>query len=134
MERNAIEELVRRWLSGAIRDGNVAIFDELLAEDVRDCSGGSELFGSDSFKSRARAVHAAFSSIEVALDQLLIDGDRIAWRWRLTGTHTGAFAGVAASGRRVTLRGVNFQRLRSEDGRVAEHWTLADLAGLRLSE
>jgi len=133
MERKAIEELVGRWLSCAIRDGNVAIFDELLAETVRDNSGGSELLGSESFKSRARAVHEAFSSIEVALDQLLIDGDRIAWRWRLTGTHTGAFAGVAASGRRVTLRGVNFQRVRSEDGRVVEHWTLADFAGLRLS-
>lgn len=131
MERNAIEDLVRSWLNEAIRNGNVAIFDELLAEGVCDTSGGSRAFGSASFKQRALAVHGAFSSIEVALEELVIEGDRLAWRWSLTGTHTGAFAGVAATGRRVTLRGVNFQRVAG--GRVAEHWTLADLAGLRLS-
>ncbi|HXK20599.1 MAG TPA: ester cyclase [Polyangiaceae bacterium] len=131
MERNAIEELVRRWLNEAIRDGNVAIFDELLAEGVCDSSGGTKVFGSAPFKRRAQAVHSAFSSIEVAVEELVIDANRAAWRWSLTGTHTGAFAGVAATGRRVTLRGVNFQRF--EAGRVAEHWTLADLAGLKLS-
>ncbi len=133
MGRNAIEELVRRWLNEAICNGNVAIFDELLAENVCDSSGGAKAFGSEPFKQRARAVHGAFSKIEVALEELVIDADRLAWRWSLTGTHTGAFAGIAATGRRVTLRGVNFQRVRSEDGRVVEHWTLADLAGLRIS-
>jgi len=39
----------------------------------------------------------------------------------------GAFAGVAATGRRVTLRGVNFQRIA--DGKVTEHWTMVDVAG-----
>jgi len=131
MERNAIEQLVRRWLHEAVGGGNAAIFDELLAENACDISGCAKVFGSGPFKSRTRAVHAAFSSIEVELEELVIDRDRIAWRWRLSGTHTGAFAGVAATGRRVTLRGVNFQRV--ESGRVAEHWTLADLAGLQLS-
>jgi steroid delta-isomerase-like uncharacterized protein len=128
MERQAVEALVRRWLE-AIRDGNVAVFDELLTENVCDSSGATPAFGSESFKGRARAVHAAISEIEVAVDELVVEGDRIAWRWSLSGTHTGAFAGIAASGRRVSLRGVNFQRVQS--GRVAEHWTLADLSGLR---
>jgi predicted ester cyclase len=132
MERPAIERLIARWLDEAIRAGNVAVFDELLLENVCDHTSGRKAFGREPFKSRARAVHAALSSIEVAVDELVVDGARIAWRWSVSGTHTGAFAGVAgagvATGRRVTLRGVNFQRL--EAGRVAEHWTLADLAGL----
>jgi predicted ester cyclase len=58
---------------------------------------------------------------------LLIDGDRIAWRWALTGTHVGPFAGIGPTGRPVTLYGVNFQRLK--DDRVIEHWTLVDIFG-----
>ena len=129
MDRPAVEQLIWRWLNEGIRQGNVAVFDELLAKDVCDQSGGSQAFGSETFKLRARAVHAAFSDIEVAVDELLIDGARIAWRWSLSGTHIGAFAGIAATERRVTLRGVNFQRV--EGDRVIEHWTLADLNGLR---
>jgi len=131
MERHAIEQLIWRWLSEGIRDGNAAIFDELLAENVCDQSGGGKAFGSETFKLRARAVHAAFADIEVAVDELVVDGPRIAWRWSLSGTHIGAFAAVAATHRRVTLRGVNFQRVEGGPVRVIEHWTLADLAGLR---
>ena len=128
MERRAIEALLRRWLNEGIRAGNMMVFDELLLESVCDRSAGQVTYGGESFKRRARAVHDAFSSIEAQVDQLLIDGDRIAWRWALTGTHTGAFGGFAATGRRVTLTGVNFQLLTA--GRVAEHWTLADMFGL----
>jgi steroid delta-isomerase-like uncharacterized protein len=129
VKRPDLERLVWRWLNEALRDGNVEVFDELLAPEVRDLSSGAVAFGSESFKRRARAVFEAFSNLDAALDELLVDGDRVAWRWSLTGTHRGDFAGVAATGRRVSLRGVNFQRL--EGGRVVEHWTLADLAGLQ---
>lgn len=128
MERHAIEALAKRWLHEAIRDGNLAVFDELLLPTVQSVSGGQVTHGSEPFKRRASAVHDAFSEIETALDQLVVEGNHLAWRWSLTGTHSGAFAGVEATGRRVTFSGVNFQRL--EGGRVATHWTLADTLGL----
>jgi steroid delta-isomerase-like uncharacterized protein len=128
MERSAIEGLVKRWLEEGIVAGNVDVFDELLTEDVADLTGGTAVRGSEPFKRRARAVQAAFSNLEVVVDDLVIAGDRAAWRFSLTGTHTGSFAGVEPTGRRVTLRGVNFQRFA--DGRVSEHWTLADTFGL----
>ena len=116
MERGAIQELVRRWLQDAIGGRKLEVFDELLSVD------------SAPFKQRAAAIHAAFSDLQTSVDELLIDGDNIAWRWSVSGTHVGDFGGVAPTGRRVTLQGVNFQRL--EGGRVAQHWTLADTAGV----
>lgn len=130
MERNAIEHFIHRWLRRAIAEGRTELFDELLAENVCDRSGSAPVYGSESFKARARAVQQAFSEIEVVLAELVVEdgGQHIAWRWSLSGTHTAAFAGVAASGLRVTLRGVNFQRL--EAGRVVEHWTSLDKSDL----
>jgi steroid delta-isomerase-like uncharacterized protein len=128
MDRPAIHALVRRWLDEAVSQGRDDVFDELLTEDVLDTSGGGASRGRETFKTRSRFVGAALADRRATLDELLIDGDRIAWRWTLTATHAGPLFDVPATGRRVTLSGVNFQRL--EAGRVAEHWTVADFAGL----
>ena len=127
MERRDIERLVQRWTEEAIGEGRVDVFDELLTEDVLDRSGPVPSRGVEPFKVRANAVRAAFTEIEIRVEDLLGDGKAIAWRWALTGTHAGTFAGVPPTGRRITLRGVNFQRL--EGDRVAEHWTMVDVFG-----
>jgi predicted ester cyclase len=127
MERADIERLVRRWTTEAIAEGRLEAFDDLLAPGAIDRSGPSSAVGVESFKARAAAVRDAFADIQIVIDDLVVDGDSIAWRWTLTGTHAGPFAGQAPTGRRVALRGVNFQRLR--DCRVAEHWTLVDVFG-----
>ncbi len=92
-----------------------------------DRSGAVPMSGVESFKARTGAVRAAFADIEIMIDDLIVEGHAIAWRWTLNGTHVGPFAGVEPTGRRVTLRGVNFQRLK--DDRVIEHWTMVDVFG-----
>jgi steroid delta-isomerase-like uncharacterized protein len=128
MDGRQIQELVTRWATEAVAAGRDEAWDELLADDVVDRTGGAESRGRESFKARARAVYAAFADRSVSVDDLVVEGDRIAWRWTLTGTHTGPFLDIPPTGKRITLRGVNFQRVR--DGAVVEHWTLADIAGL----
>src|SRR5579863_615042 len=127
MDRTDIGTLVRRWTQEAMAEGHLDAFHELLAGDVIDRSGPTPVVGVESFKARAGAVRAEFADIHIVVDDLIVDGDAIAWRWALTGTHVGPFAGLAPTGRRATLRGVNFQRL--EGDRVAEHWTLVDVFG-----
>jgi steroid delta-isomerase-like uncharacterized protein len=127
LDRPAVERLLRSWTEDAIAAGRLDLFDELLAPDAVDRSGPHPVVGVESFKSRTAAVRAAFAEIRITVDELVVDGDAVAWRWTLTGTHVGPFAGVAPTGRRVTLRGANFQRLKS--GRVTEHWTIVDVFG-----
>ena len=126
MNRQEIEKLVQRWTE-AIADGRLHLFDELLAHDVVDRSGPAPMSGVESFKVRTGAVRAAFADIEIMIDDLIVEGHAIAWRWTLSGTHVGPFAGLAPTGHRATLRGVNFQRLK--DARVIEHWTMLDIFG-----
>jgi steroid delta-isomerase-like uncharacterized protein len=129
MDRKAIERLVQRWTRDAIADGRLDTFDELLSPDALDRTTAPPSRGVEPFKARTAAVRAAFAEIDVQIEDLMVDqhGEAIAWRWVLTGIHVGTFAGIAATGRRATLRGVNFQRLKGE--RVIEHWTLVDVFG-----
>ena len=115
MERPAILALIERWLHAAVAQPE--LFEQLVLGDATP------------FEQRAAALRSAFTDRRASVDELVVEGDRIAWRWSVSGTHVADFAGRAATGRRVTLRGVNFQRLAGE--RVAEHWTLVDLDGLR---
>jgi steroid delta-isomerase-like uncharacterized protein len=116
-----------RWVE-LVAKGPDEGFDALVSADVVDGSDEARpVVGVAAIKQRAAAVRAAFGDLEVAVEDFVASGDRVAWRWVLRGTHVGAFLGIAATGRRVVLRGVNFQRIA--DGRIVEHWTLADAAG-----
>ncbi len=118
---------MQRWTQEAIAEGRLEAFDELLTTDALDRTGPAPSHGVEPFKKRAAAVRAAFAEIEIHVEDLVVDGEALAWRWVLTGTHVGHFAGVAPTNRRITFRGVNFQQL--EGDRVAEHWTLVDVFG-----
>jgi predicted ester cyclase len=116
MTREEMGNLVAAW-ARAVARGDLDALGLLVAPDLRD-----------GVLARTRAVHGAFEDIEVTPVHVLVDGDGVAWRWRLEGTHVGAIGGVAPSGARVGLDGVNLQRVRS--GVVVEHWTTVDLGPL----
>jgi hypothetical protein len=65
------------------------------------------------FDERAAALRARLGALTVSVDEVVVQGDRIAWRWTVRAGST-------------TVSGVNFQRL--EKGRLAEHWTLVGQA------
>jgi steroid delta-isomerase-like uncharacterized protein len=71
---------------------------------------------------------AAFPDAQIAVDGAVEEGDVVASRWTITGTHRGEFQGVAATGRPITMAGVDFSRV--VDGKVAEHWSQFDVLGM----
>lgn len=71
---------------------------------------------------------AAFPDARIDIADAVGDTYQVASRWTLTGTHRGAFAGMAPTGRRVTVTGVDFSRI--VDDKVAEHWAQFDLLAL----
>lgn len=94
-------DLVAKWASALSRH-DLTTFRSLLDPSV----------DSAAFLARAEAVRSAHGDFVVAPDEIVVEGDRVAWRWTL----------VASSG--VTMRGANFQRL-SATGQVVEHWTIS---------
>lgn len=128
MNRSESQTLAERWAREAVAEGRVEVFDELVSADAVDHSGPVPRSGVEGFKSRTRVIHDAFTDVEVVVADLLVDGDKLAWRWRLTATHHGPFLGVAPTGKRVTMTGMNIQRVAN--GVVVEHWSNADQLGL----
>ena len=55
-----------------------------------------------------------------AIDDLIAEGDKVVARVTMTGTHTGDFWGMPATGRSVNFTGIYIVRIR--DGKIVEHW------------
>ena len=123
-----------RRLYAVTTSGNVDELEALLSEDVVDHGvGGPEeedLRGSGAVREDVLAFRKAFPDVVITVEDVFAaaSGDRVAVRWRLTGTHQDTFQGIPASGRSVSMRGIDV--LRIEDGRIAERWGSADELGL----
>jgi steroid delta-isomerase-like uncharacterized protein len=70
----------------------------------------------------------AFPDHDCQVHFQIAEGDLVATYKTFTGTHKEEFLGVPATGKRVTIRVMDFLRL--EDGGIAEHWNVVDVAGL----
>lgn len=76
-----------------------------------------------------RALFAAFPDIKSEVEDVIAEGDRVAIRSRMTGTHTGEFMGVPATGKTVSAEGIDIVRM-NEEGKGVEHWGLMDQASM----
>lgn len=59
-------------------------------------------------------MRGAFSDIQWSIDRTVIEGDTVAARFELRGTHDGDFLGIPATGRTVTANASNFYRFDDE--------------------
>jgi len=62
------------------------------------------------------------------LDELIAEGDKVAFRCRYEGTHTSDFMGVPASGQHISVVGVGVMRVA--DRKIAEFWVSPDRMSL----
>jgi len=103
----------------------------LFAEDaiVREVGSPLEIRGRDGVRIRARALLTAFPDFHLERIALVIDGERHADRWVMTGTHRGELLGIPPTGRHVRVEGATFTRLGA-DGLVVEDIHFTDVADL----
>ena len=76
----------------------------------------------------AAMFYAAMSDLMHPVEELIAEGDKVAFRGSYVGTHTGAFMGVPPSGRRVSAVGIGVFRVAN--GKVAEFWVSPDRMSL----
>jgi steroid delta-isomerase-like uncharacterized protein len=84
--------------------------------------------GAEGFKRALASTREAFPDIRVTIEGRAAHEGLVFRRWSMTGTHLGTFLGVAPTGRKISLSGVDIERL--ENGKIVEHWTFWDRLSL----
>ena len=123
------KEMAQRWYSEVMSDGKTELIDELCAPDFVDHDPlpgtTADLAGLKDFVAQIRA---AFPDMQVTADDVVAEGDRLAVRSTMRGTHEGEFMGMAATGKKVEVS--NYDFVRFENDQAAEHWGVIDSAAL----
>jgi len=84
--------------------------------------------GRDGFKAFFSELASAFPDAHIAPAHVVADDDHVAIAYTLTGTHEGAFHGVAPTGRAIEVRGMQIGRF--EDAKIVERWGSSDELGI----
>lgn len=117
-----LRQVARRVFSEIISGGDLALADALIAPDYVDHRGGPP--GREGFKLGLMMIRAAFPDWSSAPEDMVVEGDKVAARWTVRGTHLGEFMGVPATGRSICMAEAGI--LRFQGGQLVELWRVAD--------
>ena len=116
-------------LGELINTGDIDRLHEVFADDVVDHDPAPDQGpGPDGFKSFFRTLKSGFPDAQVEPATIVADDEHVALAYTLTGTHEGEFQGVAPTGRRIEVRGLQIGRFR--DGKIVERWGSTDELGI----
>jgi steroid delta-isomerase-like uncharacterized protein len=121
--------LVRRLGEEVWSKGNLAVADELLATNfVFHYAPPGLASDREGYKQLVSMVRAAYPDRQITIEDLIAEGDKVAYRWSWRGTHTGEIHGIAPTGKQVTMTGISINRI--EGGKIVEEWGEMDRLGL----
>ena len=123
------EEIVRKWIDEGFSRGQVDLADELLADDiVNHTAQPGQAPGREGVKKAVVALRSAFPDLTIRIADVISQGDSVAVRDEICGTHNAVYNGVQPTGRKVTVGRLSFYKLK--DGKISEAWSQLDMAGL----
>ena len=124
----ANKALVQRWFEEVWNQGNGEVIDELLAQDAvihgLIDGAGNPVTGASGFHDFHQQFRGAFADINVAIEDVIAEGDRVVARCHVQGHHTGDHLGIAATNAPVDFGGIAIVRIAN--GQIAEAWNQFD--------
>ncbi len=122
--------LVRHFYEEVWNRGNLAVADEIFAEDYvrHDLRPGNASPGPAGQKKIAADFRAAFPDLRMTVDLIVAESDMVVARWTTEGTHTGQWGDVPPTGKYARFSGVNIFRIAR--GKVVELWNHRDDLGV----
>jgi steroid delta-isomerase-like uncharacterized protein len=100
--------VARRYVEELLNRGHFAAMDELLTDDFQfTIPTLPTLAGRDALRGHIAYLRSAFTNLKFSVVRETAGDNMVALRWRLTGTHTGEFNGVPASGNAVDEYGID---------------------------
>ena len=119
--------VVRDYITELDR-GNFEIMDEVFARDLSFHSPGSPSMDRQATMESTKGAYSAFPDLQHTIEDLIAEGNKVVLRVTNRATHKGEFLGLPGTGKRVTINAIAIFRMA--DGKIAEIWEEADLAGL----
>jgi predicted ester cyclase len=121
--------LFRRTYEELLNRGDLSVADELVAPEFvnHEALPGRDR-GPESMRGLATMLRTAFPDLRFEIEELIAEGDVVAGRLTMSGTHEGPLMGTPPTGRSVRQDHMHF--VRFESGKAVEHWGIRDDLGM----
>lgn len=128
MSKVDAKSLVSIFIEKVWNNADLAALDELTTETYTYSLGGQPPRNKASMKQFLQSVHTAFPDWSVHIEDIAAQDDIVAVRWSGEVTHQGVFNGIPATGKRISVCGINMYYI--EDGKISREWEQMDSLGL----
>jgi steroid delta-isomerase-like uncharacterized protein len=117
--------IMRRYFS-VFEQGNIDLLDELLAPDyVNHTPATPDLpTGPEGVKGVVSMFRSGMPDLKVVIEDMIAEGDKVATRYTLEGTHEGELFGVPPTGQRLSIKSFTVERV--SDSKIRDHWRVSD--------
>src|SRR3984957_19681155 len=113
----------------AVNTGKFDLFKESVSiENIDHDPARGQVPGPEGYRAFFTGLRDAFPDLSVALETLVADEESIAIAYTLTGTQNGSYMGIAPTGKRMKVRGVQISKFK--DGKMVERWGSSDELGM----
>ena len=119
--------LLDRYLA-AVNAHDTGSFSEIFTDAYIQHSGRSPS-GLQAQIANFQRIFENWPDFQARLEDRIFGPDKIVARTAFNGTHTKTVLGFAPTGKRVSWSAIDIWRV--EDGKLAEHWDMVDVAGLQ---
>ena len=116
--------LVERYVESVWNNCNPGDINELTTENFSYHLGLQPPRGKAEMLEFLRSTHEAFPDWRVEIVQMVVEEVTVAVRWRGSVTHSGTFHGIAPTGKKIHVAGINVYRI--DGGLIAEEWEQTD--------
>jgi steroid delta-isomerase-like uncharacterized protein len=125
MEADELRAITHRFYSEVFNQGKLELIDELIADDFVE---HEEMPGMPTDKRAPRMfigmMREAFPDINATVEDMVVEGNTVAVRARMSGTHKGEFMGIPPTGNKFDIQAMDVIRYRN--GQVCAHWGVTD--------
>ncbi|MDQ4147775.1 MAG: ester cyclase [Pseudomonadota bacterium] len=125
-QAEANKAIVRRYIEEVINERHLDVTDELIAPTFNSLTAPAH--GSEGIKESIGLFHIAFPDAQVTIEDLIAEGDKVAFRYTMRSMHHEDFEGIQATDQLVTQTGIGIAQIR--DGKIAALWNNIAVLGL----
>lgn len=117
----ANKTLVRRYVDQVPNGGHFEVLDEMLSPNYkRYLSAAAAPVNAAANKQRLAGLRAVFPDLQITIDDLIAEGDRVVYRGTARGTQQVVFMGIPPTGKQGAVTVIEIFRI--ENGKIIEHW------------
>jgi len=120
--------IVRRFFELGPSSGDMNAANALLSPNFALHTPLPSAPGIQGINDVVKTCRAAFEHLNVTVEDMVAEGNKVVARFTARGTHKGQFMGLPPTGKPITMTGIEIFRI--ENGKIAELWGEANMLGL----